>query len=250
MNQLMTKDDVKNFDFFQMPKAFFSDSKYHPMRVESKLAYMIMLDLFSLSVKNNWVSSKGQVYIKLSRSKMMDLLHIKGTQKAAAIIKELVDYKLILSKKSASHGCNKIFLYHVDSKSTRCHKQAQEPAQLPGQEDDLSQFQALIEDQVHLEDLRQRYAPDLLDEVINNIYEMYANENTRIGKENKSKAIIRSVILKLEMHHIEHVMDQFYQVASKTEITNPRRYIQTMIYNSVCEAKLKIISHVKYNFGY
>lgn len=256
MRKLITADDVKMVSFYKLPKMFFTDPYYMPMRLESKLAYMLLLDLFSLSVKNNWVNEKGEVYVSLSRTKLMELLHIKGSQKAAAVMKELVDYGLILNQRAAGKQCNKVFFYKLepcpgktDFKKPSPKASAQEKAN-PRPQDDPESVEAMFANQLHLEDLRQRYQTNLLDEVCNNIYEMYHSKSSYIGQDHKPRSMVRSVLTKLEMHHIEHVIDQFQEVASTTEIRNPRRYLQTMIYNSVQEANSKIISHVKYHLGY
>mgnify|MGYP003772135039 FL=1 len=44
-------------NFYKMPKIFFEDSKYKDMKNDSKLSYMILLDLLPLSKKNKWITS-------------------------------------------------------------------------------------------------------------------------------------------------------------------------------------------------
>jgi len=102
---------MKNLPSYQMPRAFFNHPKYMSMRCEAKLAYMLMLDLLPLSKENNWINAKGEPYVKLSREKLMRYLHIKGTQKAAQVMKELVEKKLIIYKKVGLSQCNEIYLY-------------------------------------------------------------------------------------------------------------------------------------------
>lgn len=101
---------MKKSNSYQMPKAFFQNPKYMPMRCESKLAYMLMLDLLPLSAKNNWVNKEGEVFVRLSRAKIMSHLHIKGSQKAAQVMKELGDQELIIYKKAGLNKCNEIYL--------------------------------------------------------------------------------------------------------------------------------------------
>lgn len=293
----MKKNDVLNIQFYQMPKAFFNHPAYMTMRAESKLAYMLIIDLLPLSIKNNWVNENDEVFVKLSRTKLMAALNIKGNQKASLIMKELVEYKLIVNKRMGLTKCNEIYIFHPKGPDCRRSEpkiqepepKVQEPeptiqapesvqkcAQKKPQQtklleasnayitppipiqslaaqtlrQDMDEIHNLLENQVHMEDLRQKYNPSLVNEVANNIQEMFLNTSTRIGQQDKPMVIMRSVIRKLEMHHIEHVIDQFNEVATTREIFSPQKYIQTLIYNSICEANIKIIGNIKYHFGY
>ena len=301
MKNLITKDYVSQIQFYQMPKAFFQNPNYMAMRIESRVAYMLLLDLLPLSIKNNWVNKKDQVFVKLSRTKLMALLNIKGTQKIAQVMKELVDYKLIVNKKIGLTKCNEIYLYPIDAPSLK--KKGPSPENIPTAEacprskgheaqeialpkitaakkplevrpkhtrdqeapqaniaqsvvkpatleDDQSEVQDLLKNQIHIEDLKQRYNPDFVDEICNNICEMFTSTSTRIGKQDKPMHIIQAAIRKLKMYHIEHVIDQFMEVSAKTVVFNPKRYIQSMIYNSIFEASSRMAGHIRYHFGY
>ena len=232
MKNIITKEYAKKIQFFQMPKAFFTNKKYTSMRCESKLGYMLMLDLLPLSIENNWVNQAGQVFVKLSRAKLMKNLNIKGTQKAAQVIKELEDKDLIISKRSGARRCNKIFLSLPEGPPIKASK-AKVEVKLKDEDKeakkDMEDIQLILNDQIHLDDLKLRYDPDFIDEIANNICEMYLSETTQIGKQEKPRSIIRNNIEKLEMHHIEHVIDKFSEVTVNTKIFNHRRYIQAMI---------------------
>ena len=312
MKKLLTIHDTNQFPFLQMPQVFYEKSKYESMRLESKVAYTLMANLLSLSIKNNWTNDKGEVYVKFSRKTLMEKLGFKGTQKAAAIMKELVDFKLIFIKRLGLNKCNEIYLYAPDCEprkagatkepapspvtpAEKCpakkplkaepqkQTQAQEaptpitpeprvpslPAKLVVTDprpvdlaiitspiapahtiDPMVEVQDLLEKQIHLEDLRQTYDPDFVDEIANNITEMFLNTNTRIGQQDKPATIMRGALRKLKMYHIEYVIDRFREVSATTEILSPKRYLQTMIYNSVYEASTRMIGHIRYNFGY
>lgn len=114
MTKLISKESLKELQthtsYFDLPTAFFSDPKYTSMRLASKMAYMIMLDLAGQSVENNWVNENNESYVIFPRKEMMDLLNIKGSQKAAAVMQELVDMGLIIRQRMGIGGCNRIFL--------------------------------------------------------------------------------------------------------------------------------------------
>lgn len=263
MSKLMTKDYVSQIQFYQMPKVFFQDPAYMSMRCESKLAYMLMLDLLPLSIKNNWINERNEVFVKISREKLMALLNVKGTQKAAQIMKELVSYKLIIYKRVGLARCNEIYLYHFSGSQDHVDEipkghvskpsEPREPSpadEIRELEEAINEVEDLLENQVHMADLRQKYDPELVDEIGNNICEMFLSPSTRIGQQDKPMRIVRDALRKLKMHHIEHVIDRFKESAARAEIFNPKRYIQTMIYNSVYEANIKLTGDVGFNFGY
>ena len=270
MKNLLTKKDIYQPRFLKMPHDFFYGTKYKAMRLESKVAYTLLLNQLSLSIANNWVNEKGQVFVKLSRKNLMLLLGIKGTQKMAQVMRELEEYKLVLNKRLGLNKCNEIYLYpidgesspkkHQDPRSKQTHSQETSRSTAPRLEPassspadataDLAEVENLLKNQLHIEDLKQQYDPVFVDEICNNIHDMFLSTSTRIGSQNKPQVIMRSVIRKLKMHHIEHVINQFREVAITQEIFNPKRYIQTMIYNSICESNIKIIGHIGYHFGY
>lgn len=262
MSELITKEYVRETQFFQMPKGFFNNPKYMPMRCESKLAYMLMLDLLPLSIENNWVNKNGEVFVKLSRDKLMTLLNIKGSQKAAQVMKELVSYGLIINKKVGLNKCNEIYLYHLEGASPKespptnrgsgPDQQEQKPVSPSTQSlaADMEEVQYILANQIYLDDLKQQFDPGLVEEIGNSICEMFLNTTTPIGKQDKPMVIMQDVIRKLKFYHIEHVINQYKEVSAQVEIFNPKRYLQTMIYNSIYETDTKVFSHIWRNFGY
>ena len=331
MKKLITREYASHIQFYKMPKIFFTSPKYMPMRTESKVAYMLIMDLLPLSIQNNWVNKKGEVFVKLSREKLMSLLNIKGTQKVAQVMKELVGLELIVYKKVGLTKCNEIYLYlpegiedtnsdndgpglddpkpedtgmcekdfdrdvktispkALETNHSLCETQTgiktkfiknnntktyinQSVIQSPKktfkkkeQETDRRAEQSIseqslrgnietvnkmLEAQIHIEDLKEQHDDEFVDEIANNICEMYLNTSTRIGGQDKPRTIIRDVLSKLKMHHIEHVIEQFEKVSAECEIRNGKRYMQTMIYNSIYETNTKIKGHIRYNFGY
>lgn len=265
MKKLITKDYVQQIQFYQLPKDFFKDPAYMGMRIESKVAYTLLLDLLPLSVKNNWVNEKGQIFVKLSRTKLMALLNIKGTQKIAQVMKELVDHKLIINKKIGLTKCNEIYMYPVEeeylkkksskpqaspAKKTCPDSKSDQPMASLDLEAARSELGDLLKNQIHIEDLKQRYNPDFVDEIANSIGEMFTSTKTRIGSQDKPMSIVQDVVRKLKMYHIEHVIDQYMEVAAETVIFNPKKYLQTMIYNAVFEANARMVGHIRHHFGY
>lgn len=276
MTNLLTKQPLNQIQFFQMPKALFQNPKYMAMSLEAKVAYMLLLDLLPLSIENDWVNQDQQVYVKLSRTKLMALLGIKGTQKAAKVMKELVDCQLIINKRIGLGRCNEIYLYPLEeqikkemtpqmaeAESAESQPQAEEAMAEPvkpaetapatSQENlgaAMAEVEDLLQNQIHIEDLKQQYDPDFVEEIGNNICEMFVSTKTRIGQQDKPMAIMQEVIRKLKMHHIDHVIRQFMAITAKTDIYNPKGYLQSMIYNAVFEANTRVVGDIRRQFGY
>lgn len=99
MPNIITTQKMNEIRFYQMPKAFFHNPLYTGMKNESKIAYGILRDLLSLSLDNNWVNDKNEIYVKFSRDKMMKRLNIKGNAKYAEIMKELIEKELIVKRR-------------------------------------------------------------------------------------------------------------------------------------------------------
>ena len=108
--KLIRKEYVDTAEYLEIPKAFFRNPKYMSMRNESKMAYGLMLDLLPQATENKWMNESGEVYVELPRTEMMRLLNIKGTQKAAQVVRELVECGLIVCKKGVGNRCNEIYL--------------------------------------------------------------------------------------------------------------------------------------------
>lgn len=106
----ITVQDLNKVQFYQVPKAFHHNPKYITMNSDSKLAYALLRDLLELSVKNGWVNANGEIYVKLSRKKLMIRLNIKGTQKITKIMQELKDNGLIEEEQIGLNKCNEIYI--------------------------------------------------------------------------------------------------------------------------------------------
>lgn len=97
MSKIITIEDMNNDLFYKVPKAFFHNPKYMFMKCDTKIAYSMLRDLLSLSVKNGWVNNMNQPFVRISREKLMVRLQC-AKQKITEIMKELSDNELIYEK--------------------------------------------------------------------------------------------------------------------------------------------------------
>ena len=86
----------------------------------------------------------------------------------------------------------------------------------------------------------------MVNEIINNICDMYINKSTSIHGQAMPRAVVRGVLGKLKMHHVENVIDQFLEANEQCKIRHVKGYLQTLIYNSIFEAGSRIRGRVRY----
>lgn len=113
------------------------------------------------------------------------------------------------------------------------------------QTEELQRVKSILQDQIHIEDLKQSHDTDLVEEIELNILEMYLQDKTTIKGEVKPKSLIQSVISKLNYGHIETLICKFNEISTTTKIKNTKAYIQTMIYNAPFETSASIKNDIK-----
>ena len=123
-------NDLIQCDFYRIPKAFYSNSKYIEMSSAAKLAYARLYDRLSLSQKNGWINANGEVYLNFKRKKLAEALGV-GNKKATDIFKELVEKGLIMDVRVGQGKPNRIYIVKpevsehqarnfVDEENARC----------------------------------------------------------------------------------------------------------------------------------
>lgn len=115
------------------------------------------------------------------------------------------------------------------------------------QTDELQAVTNILQEQIHIEELKQSHDSALVGEIELNILEMYLQDRTTIRGEVKPKSLIQSVISKLNYGHIETLLSKFNEISATTKIKNTKGYIQTMIYNAPFETSASINNDIKSN---
>lgn len=80
--------EADQFQFYRIPKVLIKDERFRGISCEAKMAYGLMLDRMSLSMKNQWFDEQNRVYIIYKLSELMDDLCC-GKDKAVNIMAEL-----------------------------------------------------------------------------------------------------------------------------------------------------------------
>lgn len=74
--------------FVRVPKALITEPAFASLDNDDRMAYAIMLDRVSLSVKNNWIDKQHRVYIRLTMEQVCEELSV-GMSKAQKIFRKL-----------------------------------------------------------------------------------------------------------------------------------------------------------------
>ncbi len=112
MTRLITKQDLINTQFYQVPKWLFD------MFVNKKISqggfktYVLMYDRIKLSYYNNWIDEEGIVYIKFSYDELQNKLNC-SRQAVSDNLKKLEELDLIDKKRQ--FNSSSIFYLKVDS---------------------------------------------------------------------------------------------------------------------------------------
>ena len=97
--------------FYKVPKIFWIGELYKDMSLEAKIAYGILEDRKSVSIKNKWYDNEGKIYFIY---RIEDLQKELAVSKATAvkIKKELLSYGLLEQKKSEPNKPARLYLYN------------------------------------------------------------------------------------------------------------------------------------------
>ena len=108
-----TVNDISNNRFFQMPKFLFEGEFKECLNSDAKCLYMLLRDRHELSIVNNWINEKNEVYLIYTRKELEKMLGIsdKTVKKA---IEQLKNCGLMDEEHQGLNKPNLIYLSSVD----------------------------------------------------------------------------------------------------------------------------------------
>lgn len=104
-----TPEMIMASDFYQFPKWLINV----PISNDSKVLYMLLLDKYKLSLKNQWIDDENRIYLIISRENAAKLLNV-GREKAIDLFKQLKGIGLLEEKRLGQGKTNWIYLKSVD----------------------------------------------------------------------------------------------------------------------------------------
>lgn len=108
LNQVVTSER-----FIMFSKALIEDDYYKKMKTESKLAYSLLRNRFNLSISNEWIDSKGDVYLYYPNEKLAEDLNV-GKDKVIRIKRELHEFGLLEEERQGFNKPNRIYVGNLD----------------------------------------------------------------------------------------------------------------------------------------
>lgn len=114
---------------------------------------------------------------------------------------------------------------------------------------DRCECRARIEENIGYDALKQQHPYDDLDNIVDLLIDVVTSTAAavRIGREQVPMGVVRERFLKLDMSHIEYVLECLRQ--TKTEIRNIRAYLLTTLYNAPVTIGPYYSAAVRHDFG-
>lgn len=109
MEFLKINDEELKFNHYRVPKKLLELDLSHA----AVLLYMLLLDRFELSKKNNWINKNGEIFQYFTREEAAKILKI-AQPKTRRAFRELVENKLIFEKRQGQNKPNLIFIVKRD----------------------------------------------------------------------------------------------------------------------------------------
>ena len=109
LSNYFNRNDARQFAFYRVPKALFTEEKYKPLSTDSKMLYGLLLDRMSLSEKNGWIDRQGRVYQFFTVQQAQELLNF-GHEKICRLFAELSEAGLIERKRQGLGRASIIYL--------------------------------------------------------------------------------------------------------------------------------------------
>ena len=106
-----TKEEVLKEDYIQMPKWLFNE-EFKSLSNDGKVLYSVLRDRHRLSLSNNWVNDKNEIYFLFSRENMAEMLNC-NIKSAIKYFKELLKFNLVEEKRQGINKPNIIYLLDV-----------------------------------------------------------------------------------------------------------------------------------------
>ncbi|MBE0451515.1 MAG: replication initiator protein A [Clostridia bacterium] len=109
-------NDILNNRFYQLPKFLFEEP-FSKLSNDSKVLYALLRDRFNLSLTNNWINDKGEVYLLYTRANMQQILNLSKNTTLKAV-NELIKYGLMSEERVGLNKANRIYLstIHIENK--------------------------------------------------------------------------------------------------------------------------------------
>ncbi|HAP3815338.1 TPA: replication initiator protein A [Enterococcus faecalis] len=124
-----SSNEVYAETYYQLPKIFFTNSKYKKMSSDAKIAYALLKDRFNYSIRNNWCDEDNHIYFVYTVKDLQEILDC-GTEKISKIKKELEKAELLHQKRMGLNKPNRLYLLKPEATAQDVYLQSNTPETL------------------------------------------------------------------------------------------------------------------------
>lgn len=105
---------AEQFNFFRVPKRLIRDKQFQAISSDAKILYGVLLDLMTLSLKNEWLDEENRVYIIYTINSVMEQFAC-SKRKAISLMSELVNGGLIKKRRQGFGRPSQIYVMNFNS---------------------------------------------------------------------------------------------------------------------------------------
>ncbi len=113
-NRFHTVEDATGQEYYQLPKELVKNPSYKELSANAKIAYCVLKDRHSVSLKNKWFDEKGRVYFLFSDQELSNVLDM-SVRSTSRYKTELQSYGLIHMERQGLNKRNRIYLLKPES---------------------------------------------------------------------------------------------------------------------------------------
>jgi len=248
--------------FCKFPKAFLMNSEYKKLSHSAMVFYAALIDRMSLSDRNDWRDDDGQIFILYSNKelcKTMNCSHETVTKR----LRELEQFGLLKRKKRGQGKADVLYVlepYEVcdssavqnaesknyelqgisttEGKNLASNKTDSNKTEWNETDPSISRYdedeiRTLIKENIAYEVLTERNIDTReLDGIVDLMTDSCCStsQTIRINGSDYSREMVVTRLLKLNMHHIEYVMESLQRTT--TDIRNIRAYLLSALFNA------------------
>lgn len=258
------------YAFYRIPKLLIVEDCFQELSTNAKLLYGLLLDRVSLSASSGWLDDEGRVYIIYTIKSIQRDLHcgdkkavrllkelddwglvekaVQGQGKPTLIyVKNFYgpkskqrfqdshnnDSRMVKTTILGSSKGQRNNTYITNTEFNNTYPILSETDVDKDEEERLSYHQ-FFQDALEMEILKERYLYDreTLDALMEMILDVVCSKRKtiRIAGDDKPISVVKAQFMKLDMGHVEYVLDGLKKSSSK--VRNIKQYMLAALYNA------------------